>query len=484
MNYEDQFKTVSVLSASLTIKEKQELVALLELREQYERNTLFYRWFNDIDGYTKHINFLNDGAHYRQRGFLAGNRVGKSQTGAYEATCHLTGLYPDWWQGKRFDKPTSGWIAGKTSATVKETVQVAMLGMLGEWGTGMLPKSEIIHVGKATSATVDYIQVKHISGGVSTVNFKTNDAGRQAFEGTAKDWIWIDEECDQDVYFECLMRTMTTGGIVYTTFTPLRGLTELVLSLLKNGDLETPADGVSITTCGWDDAPHLGEKEKAEMLAALPPWQRLSRTKGIPSLGSGVIYAVNPDDYTTAPFEIPAHWKRLVAMDVGWKRTAACWCAFNPEDKVMYIYNEHYKGEAEPLIHAEAIKAKGKNIPIVIDSAAHGRAQKDGDDLFTMYTDLGLDLHNANKAIETGLATTWSMLSFGKLKIFNNCTNLLSEMKTYRRDEKGNIIKSNDHLCDCMRYAVMTKDEAREVKAKEPIANAFYGYNPHTKTGL
>ena len=465
----------------LTLAEKQELIKLIERQEKYERETKFFRWFENREGYHKHLSFLSDGKFYRQRVFLAGNRTGKSETGAYETTCHLTGLYPDFWEGKRFDHATNGWVVSKTSATGKETTQVALLGPLGEWGTGMLPKEFIIHVGKSTASTADYVQVKHVSGGISTAYFKTNDAGRTAFEGTAKDFIAIDEECDEDVYMECLMRTMTTNGIIYNTFTPLRGLSPLVMTFLQDGNIETPKEGISVTTCSWDDAPHLDEATKVEMLSRLPPWQRMSRSKGIPSLGSGVIYAVDPEDYTIDPFEIPANWLRFAGMDVGWKRTAAAFFAINPEDNTLYIIGEHYRGEAEPVIHAEAIKTHGK-VPIAIDSAAHGRSQIDGEQLFKLYEELGLELHNADKAIETGLSTVWSMLSFGKLKIFKNCTNLLSEMKTYRRDDKGKIVKSNDHLCDAMRYGVMTRDIARTLQPKKVIDPRDFGFNRHTRT--
>lgn len=467
--------------SKMTTAQKLDLYKTLQQKIDHDKNNQLLSWFSDSENYPKHISFLKDGNKFKQRAFLAGNRVGKSMTGAYETACHLTGLYPDWWEGRRFTKETSGWVVGKTGIVVRETTQVALLGPLGSWGSGMIPKDKIVKIVKTAGSAVDYIQVKHTSGGLSTVHFKSNDAGRQSFEGTSKDFIWLDEECDQEIYFECLVRTMTTDGIIYTTFTPLKGLTPLIMSLLKDGNLESPADGVSVTTCGWDDAPHLDEKTKLQMLSDLPPWQRLSRSRGIPSLGSGVIYPIDPSEYTISPIEIPPNWLKIAALDVGWKRTAALFISINPNDGVMYITSEHYRGDAEPVIHAEAIKSRGA-YPIAIDPAAHGRSQIDGENLFKMYEDMGLELYNANKAVESGLATTWSHLSFGKIKIFNNCTNLLSELKTYRRDDKGHIVKSNDHLCDCLRYAVMTKDIAKVYKPK--IAAVSYGYNRYTKTGL
>jgi hypothetical protein len=261
---------------------------------------------------------------------------------------------------------------------------------------------------------------------------------------------------------------MTTDGIVFTTFTPLRGLTPMIISLLKDGNLDTPMEGVSVTTCTWDDAPHLSAETKKEMMLKLPPHQRLARSAGVPMLGAGVIYPEDPATYTITPFEIPKHFLRLGALDVGWKITAALWCAIDPTDGTVYIYSEHYRGEGEPTVHAEAIKARNKEgvIPLEIDSAAHGRSQLDGRNLYTMYEDLGLKLCNANKAVESGLYEVWTLLSARRLKIFANCTNLLSEMKTYRRSEKGQVVKERDHACDCLRYLIMGRDHAISLKPK------------------
>jgi len=473
----------------LSYEDKLELLKILEDKIYYDSGRKFFGWFKDNrDGYDRHMLFLKDGANYRQRAFLAGNRVGKSETGAFEVACHATGIYPDWWEGKRFYEPTHGWVCGKTSEVVRDTIQVALLGPAGEWGTGMLPRLEILHVNKSAGQRADVVTVKHASGGISTIGFKSNDAGRQSFEGTARHYIWLDEETDREIYFECVARTMTTDGVVFTTFTPLKGLTDLVLSLVQDGNLDTPVDGVSVTTCGWEHAPHLSLKVREEMLALLPPHQRLARSQGIPQLGSGAIYPIDIDSITMQSFEIPKHWKRLSALDVGWKRTAACWLAVNPDDDNVYVYSEHYVGEALPVSHTESIKArnpKGAIIPTVIDSAAHGRSQIDGQNLFDLYKNLGLDLHNANKAVESGIYEVWSLFNSGKLKITSNCTHLLSELKTYRRDDKGKIVKSNDHLMDCLRYAVMGLDRA-VVPAPASIydPSKFYAVNTMSRTTM
>lgn len=404
-------------------------------------------------------------------------------SGAYEVALHLTGEYPDWWTGRRFDKPTNGWVIGKNSETVRDTIQVALLGVPGDWGTGTIPRLAIQKISKSNGDRADVVTVKHISGGISTLGFKSNDQGRQSFEGTARDFIWADEEISEDVWFECMIRTMTTDGILFTTFTPMKGTTDLINNLIEDGDNETPKPGVGVTTCSWDDVPHLTQEVKDKMWDDLPPHQRLARSKGVPKLGSGVIYPVDPEFYTVPPFEIPKHWKLLGGIDVGWRLTAALWAAVNPDDNSVYIYSEHYRAEAEPVIHAEAFKARGKRIRFVIDTAAHGRSQVDGQNLFDMYSEMGVSLANANKSVETGIWEVWTALSAGRLKIMNNCHNLLKEMKSYHRNDKGQIVKSNDHACDALRYIIMGIDQAQQ-DTPSKIEGYYQTYNPTTKVSL
>ncbi|WP_292411382.1 terminase family protein [Mesorhizobium sp.] len=189
--------------------------------------------------YPKHIEFFKAGATYRERGFIAANRVGKTITGAYETTAHLTGLYPHWWEGKRFTGPVTWWACGKSNETTRDIVQHALLGDVtfdtddgrkGFAGKGMIPAHLMGRTiwRRGSDDAVDNILVKHVTGGWSRVGFKSYEQKRGAFEGTARHGIWLDEECPLDIYGECLIRTATTGGIIMLTFTPLAGITDTV----------------------------------------------------------------------------------------------------------------------------------------------------------------------------------------------------------------------------------------------------------------
>jgi phage terminase large subunit-like protein len=197
--------------------------------------------------YSKQLEHFAAGKEHRERAFLAGNRCGKSEAGAYETTLHLTGEYPDWWPGRRFDCPADAWACGTTNAKTAEIVQAKLMGVIAPdpakprqpigIGTGMIPADRIVHYQgrEGLKNVIRIVWVKHKSGGNSVLEFKSYEMGRRAFEGTAQRVIWFDEEVPIDIYTEGLTRTMTTDGLVILTFTPLQGLSQTVLQFLPNG---------------------------------------------------------------------------------------------------------------------------------------------------------------------------------------------------------------------------------------------------------
>lgn len=429
------------------------------IREQKKRkNSVFYSYFPDKgefrrELYTKHMEFFQNGSAHRVRLFRAANRAGKTIAGAYEVVCHATGVYPKWWKGRKFRKPVNIMVAGESGKLTRDSVQMKIMGSPSEIGTGIMPKDCIMDI-RAKSGipdAMDTVRIKH-KYGTSTIQFNSFDQGREAFQATERDVVWFDEEPPLSVYTEGLTRTMTTNGLVLVTFTPLKGMSETVQFL----DRQSKEGGCVITTATWNDAPHLSEKDKEEMLAALPPHQRDARSQGIPALGSGAIYPIPESEFVVGTFTIPSHWKHVYGLDVGWNNTAAVFAAIDPDSKVVYITGEYKRGLAEPSTHAAAIKqrARGKGQPGVIDPASRGRAQADGQQLLQMYRDLGLNILPADNAVESGIYEIWQMLSTGMLKVFKTCPLLIDEYRVYRRDEKGKIVKENDHLLDALRYLI------------------------------
>lgn len=236
------------IARQCTDEEVQQLYAAWQALRTAEKRSAFQEGLFPDEGpfarehYPKHMAFFRAGARYRERLFMAGNRVGKTVAGGFETSAHLTGTYREWWEGRRFHSGIEAWVAGDTYETTRDIIQKQLLGDITYEGrnkvfdgTGTIPKERMGALRWRTSVPdlLDYIEIKHETGDWSKLAFKSYDQGRRVFQGTAKHLIWLDEECPMDVYGECLVRTATTNGIVMLTFTPLSGMSDVVRSFVS-----------------------------------------------------------------------------------------------------------------------------------------------------------------------------------------------------------------------------------------------------------
>jgi phage terminase large subunit-like protein len=195
--------------------------------------------------YGKHLRMFAAGKEHSERVCLGGNRVGKTLSiGAYETAVHLTGLYPSWWPGRTYIKPIVAWAAGTKTLKVRDVNQAFLLGKLTSDGGmtmaagGLVPRKRIMRITRKshTADAVDQVVVAHRSGWENVLTFKSYEEGRTSFEAEGIDWIWLDEEPPRAVYDECLMRLLTSRGSILSTFTPVEGMTELVIALLEGSE--------------------------------------------------------------------------------------------------------------------------------------------------------------------------------------------------------------------------------------------------------
>lgn len=195
--------------------------------------------------YGKQLEFHRNGRELNsQRLFMAGNQLGKTVAGGAEWAMHLTGRYPDWWEGATFTKPVILWASGVTSESTRDNPQRILVGpppKLEEWGTGMIPKDALGTPARAMGVTglLDNIIVKHGGGGdiqqgESLLYFKSYEKGREKWQGPTIDGVWFDEEAPLEIYTEGLTRTNNgqRGQFAIMTFTPLQGMSEVVRMFL------------------------------------------------------------------------------------------------------------------------------------------------------------------------------------------------------------------------------------------------------------
>lgn len=406
------------------------------------------------------------GAEARERCFLAGNRTGKTYAGCMETSFHLTGEYPSWWKGKRFDAPISAWAASDTTQSTRDILQVTYMGGLAEdeYGTGTIPKEAIVSYTKARSIAdaLDIVRVKHKSGGYSEIGFKSYDQGRNKFQGTAKHWIHLDEEPPMDIYEECLTRTMTTKGQILATLTPLSGLTKMVQRFYNGGMSNGKVyNGRALVQASWADADHISEEDKESFRQSLSPEVLEARERGIPSVGTGMCYPVKESSILVERFQIPDSFKQAYSIDFGWSPdpTVALFGAYDPDTDIMYITKEYSQKERTPSSHADSLTRLGADwIRGIADPFGGSQSsQVDGESLIFKYSDAGLDIQAARRDKKlNGIVDVLQRMQEGRLKVFDDLEGWLSEFRMYAYDDKGRPKDGNDHFMDAMRYLVQS----------------------------
>jgi len=423
---------------------------------------------------------------------MTGNRCGKTYTGAFIMACHLTGLYPEWWDGKRWYEPVEAWASGISTDTTRDIIQSELLGSWKNpdaFGTGMIPKELIIEcVNKpGTPGAFQSVLVRHVSGGVSTLDFKSYEMSQDKFMGTQKHLIWLDEECPKDIYTQCVTRTATTGGIVYMTYTPEAGMTELCRDFLY--DLK---EGQFLVQASWDDAPHLSEAVKTQLMSVYSASERAMRVSGMPSIGTGVVFPIKAEDITIDPIDIPEHWFKIIGIDLGFDHpNGTALLAWDNEKDVYYLYDEHSERGETLSMHAQEIRKLGGDVfPVVVP---HDAFKKDSNNSGMQFVKIlenyglnvvmqpfsnppGADGKPGGNNVEAGLAVMLRAMEEGRFKVFKTCTKFLQELPLYHRKD-GKIHDRNDDMISATRYAFQMAARYARPGTRRENSGYYYASN-------
>lgn len=451
---------------------RDELLQVLELLEELDQRQRYHK-IDFFTPYPKQQAFFDMGATKRERLFIAGNQLGKTEAGAVECTYHLTGQYPADWLGRRFTKPVHAIVAGESSILVRNTQQKKLLGtpgVLADQGTGYLPKDVIQDVSMSRGVTdaYDTVQIKHVTGGTSTMIFKSYEQGRQKFQADTADFVWLDEECPPDIYGECLARISATKGMIYTTFTPLKGKTEVVSRFL---DEDNPDRGYVTMTIY--DALHYTDDERKTIIAGYKPHERDARVKGIPMLGEGRVFPY-PDETITEPAltYIPEHWVKLWGIDFGIAHPfAAVLVLWDRDNDVIHIHHAIKFSDGRPMDHAAAMRPIGAAVSVAWPHDGNNREKGSGESLAVAYRKdpcnlLLLPNHSTfpegGYSLEAGVMELQQRMTTGRLKVAAHLSQWLNEFQMYHRKD-GLIVPVNDDLLSATRQAMMMRRYARAV---------------------
>lgn len=450
--------------------ELEELAALLEEKSARLDANRYRTIFAGLYGWQ--TEFIAETAHHSQCCLIAANRIGKTYLGTYMDAIHALGEYPDGWEGHRFSHAPLIWCLGYSGEKTRDLLQTALVGQKqgDSFAGGIIPADRIVGYESMTGTpnAVRTLFVKHATGDTSRIQFWSYSQGQHALMGDDVDWFHIDEEPrDQSIFPQVLVRTASgdkgRGGRGILTFTPENGRTELVIQFM-----DSPSRAQFCMQKGWDDAPHLSEPVKADLLASFPKHQREMRTKGVPMLGHGRIYDIAEEDIVCQPFPIPPHFRVIDGMDFGFDHPQAqVQLVFDPEGNSFYVTKAWKKARVMPSEAWAATKSWAAGVPTAWPADGLQTEKGSAKQQKSYYVEAGFTLlaehatwPDGSNGVEAGLFEIRDLMLQGRFKVFAGLRDWLDEFLQYHRDDSGKIVKLRDDMMDGTRYAYMMRRRA------------------------
>jgi phage terminase large subunit-like protein len=451
--------------------------------------------------YKKQLEFHTAGAYFDERAMIAGNQVGKSEAGGAEDAFHLTGDYPKWWEGHRFDHPPTGWVIGPTGEKVRDVLQTKLFGPWnkpGEFGSGFIPKDAIVGrptLARGTPGLYDAgtIKWKDRNGrlddsALSTVVQKSYKEGQIAFASDNIDFAHEDEEPETDIHVEIRTRLQVRRGISYATLTPLLGWTPLMVRFLREKAPNRYAQKMGLYDCykGYDpekpDHGHYQSKVHVDaVIAGFPEHLRATKAWGDPAVGEGKVFLTPEGIYKIdrQGLVIPPWWRKLWCLDFGGAGQAshpfaACLLAHDLEFDIVYLLHVLKLQGLAVHQHVARIREIAQLPPVAWPhdgNEVDGRGGA-GVKVAELYKKPmpgmpGLNMLPVHATWETGGFATQpaiddldTRMQTGRFKACADLIEFFEEARQYHR-EKFKIVKENDDVLDALFKGLMMLREAR-----------------------
>lgn len=449
-----------------------------------------------ISPYEFQRSFINDGSLFPQRAFCAGNRVGKTEIGAYEMSYHLTGSYPDWWTGKRITNSGHEFIA--VGISLKSTAKILQGKLFGTidcryndlMGTGSIPRSNIVFDPmEKDGARIVSCSIKHEDGGLNTLYFFCASQEKDIMGLTLKG-AWIDEsdktQCGA-LYSQCATRIMTTDGFLIQTFTPENGIDDVVRKFI-DAEQDEENTTLKLHMASMYDAHvtkggHITDAMIKTIQDSCPEFEWECRINGIPSAGAGACFPLKDSEFMIDDVNIQKHWPIVGAFDIGKvvDPSVVSFVTRNDEGVTILLEQIYLQGsiyDKDPLAMANAIKASKFPHALIIPPHDAGMNSASPESFGKKLLEYGINVYptpfrnpadtqlaiqslnqtggQSVRSIETGLQEMRSQLKAGTLKVHKDCTEWWKEKQTYFYTDKGVPIDANNHCIDSSRYGILS----------------------------
>ena len=209
------------------------------------------------------------------------------------------------------------------------------------------------------------------------------------------------------------------------------------------------------------------------------------------------------DIHVIKPFVIPQEWARYIAIDYGLDMFAVLFIAIDKNNNA-YVYNEIHRSdlivsEASNLLKSYMNK---KYRYIFAPPDLWNRNRDTGKSTAEIFYNNGIALDKCSNNRVSGWANvkewikpyekknteTGEEYTTSRLKIFNNCINLIKNLPQLQHDEKN----PNDcavephgitHITDALRYFCVSNIPPQEKQPKKSIINDFFGIEEKMQSG-
>lgn len=489
------------------------LQELFELIKPYR----IYQKYNRIEFTTPfdyQEKFFSAGKKFQHRYLSAANRIGKTFGGAMEFAYHLTGRYPEGWQGRVIEG--SGrvyWCIGLNLTMVTDIQQKELLGtnnigLVDEIGTGAIPREciEIKHGLEKDGPRCVKIRIKHADGGKNELAF-FGSTDPDILMGRKVAGVWMDEESpySNEIYNQCIARIANgikpgEDGFIFITATPEQGETPLYMKFAadKTGLLY-------IQRVTWWDSPLFTDEQINSLLPALDEHERDLRSKGIPAVGKGAVFKIPDDEIKVSDVNPLAHWEILHSIDWGNVKdpTVIATGVHDVDNDIFYLINIEYLDDSEearsPANVAKIIlNGPYPGAPVIVphDSGLKSDASETNGKLLqrlgvnvppdpfsnpqdTMLRNVKFGQKSrSGLSIETGLSEMRYLMSTGQYKVLDSCDSWFREKHSYSYsyNERTRTLgyAGADHCIDASRYNVMSLIACRGCTVAEATQKAGY----------
>ena len=429
----------------------------------------------------------------RNNWFIAANRSGKSDAGAYAGAIlarfgtqitneRLNPLNPGTID-RVSSEATSGWVVSLDFPSSRDIIQPKY------FNNGFSPPSSDIKPFIPDHEIADWRkqdQILKLKNG-SLIGFKSADSGRKKFQGTEKEWVHFDEEPPMEIYDECVIRVGSKPLTIFGTCTmlPPEGqiggvswLWDKVIEpyLQYGSEFHTALFGASIY-----DNPHIPREEIGNLEAIYPEGtpQRRIRLNGewIPGIGGARAYASFDASHHVG--DQSRYWDK-------WAPIHWCW-DFNVSPMVSLI-GQRIDGKFR--VHRELIMEDGKivdmcelfknlyrghrcEVYVYGDATGNSRTAQTGETSYHIIQNAMMDfgtpvkikLPEKNPPVVDRLNTFNYLLKdeqgMSKVYVDRSCKELIADLNQVLLDNTGSIKKTRSskdpyyrrtHTSDAMGY--------------------------------